>query len=72
MVRCEFIDDCGFFRNYGSKRSPAWQGLFSTYCCGELVSYCERWKAYRRDQRNLDDNIMPCGEPVPEPFTLLL
>lgn len=71
MGKCEFLERCGFFRKYGEKRSPAWQGLFTTYCCGGLVSFCERWKAYRRDGIPGDD-IMPCGDPVPQSFTLLL
>jgi len=71
VARCEFLDRCGFYLKYGEKRSPAWQGLFTTYCCGDLVSFCERYKAYRREGR-LGDDIMPCGDPVPPAFTLLL
>lgn len=72
MAKCEFLDRCGFYRKYGDKRSPAWQGLFTTYCRGELVNFCESWKAYRRSGSGLGEDIMPCGDPVPQPFTLLL
>ena len=72
MAKCEFLERCGFYLKFGEKHSPAWQGLFKTYCRGDLVSFCERWKAYRQNGHISGDDIMPCGEPVPQPFTLLL
>ena len=72
MAHCEYLNRCEFFRKYGHKSSLAWQGLFTTYCRGELVTYCERWKAYRQGQAVPDEEIMPCGEVVPHAFTLLL
>ncbi len=72
MAKCEFLDRCGFYRKYSEKRSPAWRGLFTTYCCGDLVNFCERWKAYRRAGYIFGDDIMPSGDPVPQPFTLLV
>jgi hypothetical protein len=72
MARCEFLQQCGFYHKYGHKQGPAWQGLFAAYCGGDLVSICERWKSYRQAGAGLHDDIMPCGEPVPRPFTQIL
>ena len=72
MAQCEFVNECRFFRKYGHKNSPAWQGLFTTYCHGELTSLCERWKQLRSGKACPGEDIMPCGEAVPRAFTTLL
>ncbi len=71
MTPCEFLIDCGFYRKFGHKTSRTWELIFSSYCRGELILHCRRWKAYRRREEVSGDDIMPCGGEVPEPFTHL-
>lgn len=72
MEQCEFLGQCGFYQRFATKNSPAWRGLFDSYCCGGLVHHCERNKLYRSETVKFSDDMMPNGKNVPAPFKMLM
>ncbi len=65
---CDCIEQCGFFRKFGERRSNVWRGLVSFYCQGKGFHLCERRK---RNNDRLGDDVMPTGQEVSRAFLTL-
>ena len=69
--RCQFLEQCGFYKKFCGKSSAAWRGLFDTYCRGGLVQRCERNRLYQSKEVQFSDEMMPNGRDVPGVFKML-
>lgn len=71
MDACEWRETCGFFKKFGNRRSRVWTGLVDYYCTGGAAPLCERRKGYLSGETPEDDDLMPTGSVVPDPFQAL-
>lgn len=71
MAACKWRNKCGFFKKFGSRQSRVWTGLVGYYCVGGAEMLCERRKLYLDGRGPVDDDVMPTGSVVPEPFQRL-
>ncbi len=68
---CPHHEKCSFFIRYGSRTSRMWKNLIALYCRGGLMPLCWRHHRYGEGELFPDEDVMPNGEKIPEPFQAL-
>ncbi len=67
-MKCELLEQCGFFRKYRDTLNLACRGFIKTFCEGERMDACKR-KEYRlKHGTPPPDDMMPSGQMVPDEY----
>ncbi len=65
---CRHHEKCSFFIKYGNRTSRMWRNLIALYCRGRLMPLCAWYQRYGEGELCYDEDVMPNGETVPDPF----
>jgi hypothetical protein len=65
---CPHHEQCSFFINYGRRTSRMWKNLIALYCRGGLMPLCSMNHRYSEGEFCCDENLLPNGEQIPNPF----
>ena len=67
-MKCELLEQCGFFLKYRGTLNLACRGFIQTFCEGERMDECKR-KEYRlKHGTPPDDDMMPTGQMIPDSY----
>lgn len=61
---CEYVDECSFYLEFGSRQSNVWQAIFNMYCKGHSRDFCDVYLNRQKTGNFMAPNIMPNGRPV--------
>lgn len=70
-LKCKLARQCPFFARYRSKKSIAWLGILSSYCCSESFRDCRHYLTYQKNDRFASPDTMPSGGQVSAAFQSL-
>lgn len=62
--KCEFLNDCEFYKKFNSRQSNVWQAIFKMYCVGHSKHLCEVYVKHNETGCFSAPDIMPTGRPV--------
>ena len=61
---CNLLEECGFFKKYGSSKELACKGFVQKYCQGADMDKCERKKYREQHGKPPSDDMMPSGRMI--------
>ena len=70
-LKCQLARQCPFFAKYRTRKSIAWLGILSSYCCSDSFSDCKHYILYQKNGRFAASDVMPSGGQVSAAFQSL-
>ncbi len=63
-VACKWLESCGFFKKWSTRKNLACRGFIQTYCRGEKRDQCKRKVYFDEHGTAPPDDMLPSGQMV--------
>lgn len=69
-MACDIKENCSFFAEFGTRKSPYWKSILAIYCHGPIFKNCQRRLYHQQTSSDAPEQLLPSSDIAKE-FLLL-